>query len=226
MKRSNLVLCAVIMLGLVALWVAAGHFSQASAQGNGDIWTSSADAPAGTPLERYSPPDRPAADVLTEEPESPEALISWRVTGSALKPRENDVSYATNTTGACTYVTAGDEFTVWNIPVQVPQGSVVDTVRMYFDDTSGSNTTGWFTIYDLYGEIVDEWAVSSSGDSGLSFADTDPIDHTVDYSTYSYMVNWRPVVTGSTLQLCGFRVFHDTPFFGTGFLPFFQSDSP
>ena len=37
------------------------------------------------------------------------------------------------------------------------------------------------------------------------------INHTVDYNLYSYLVNWRPVVTGATMQLCGFRVFYTIP---------------
>ena len=226
MKRSNLVLGVVILLGLAAVSVAAGRFSQASAQGAGDIWTSSAEAPAGTPLERFSPADDPAANDLQEDLESPEGAISWRVTGSALKPRENDVSYRVNSTGACSYVTAGDANTVFNIPIYLPQGTVVDTLRMYYDDTSASNTTAWFTVYDLYGLIVQEWPVSSSGDSGQGFADSALIDHTIDYTAYSYMLNWRPIVVGATLQLCGFRVIHNPPFFGTGFLPFFQGDNP
>lgn len=91
---------------------------------------------------------------------------------------------------------------------------------MYYYDTSASNTTGWFTVYDLYGNIVQEWSVSSSGDVGYSFSDSAVIDHTIDHSTYAYLLNWRPNATGSTLQLCGFRVFYTPPPFGLEFIPF------
>jgi hypothetical protein len=90
---------------------------------------------------------------------------------------------------------------------------------MYYYDTSGSNTTGWFTIYDLYGSIVEEWSASSSGNSGNSFNDSAQINHTIDYSVYNYVINWRPNVTGSTIQLCGFRVFYTPPPYGLGFIP-------
>jgi hypothetical protein len=90
---------------------------------------------------------------------------------------------------------------------------------MYYYDTSASNTTGWFTIYDLYGAIVEEWSVSSTLNSGNSFNDSAQIDHTIDYGVYNYVINWRPIASGSTLQLCGFRVFYTPPPYGLGFIP-------
>lgn len=181
-------------------------------------WESSAEPPPGTPIELLSPPDTkaPAAPQVDDQIE---ALFSWRVTGSALKPRENDVNYSIGSSGACTYITSGDSFTVWNTPVILPQGSHVDTMRMYYYDTSNSNSSAWFTVYDLYGSIVEEWSVSSSGNFGNSFNDTTVISHTIDYSVYSYLINWRPNVVGSSLQLCGFRVFYEPPLFGINYIP-------
>jgi len=194
--------------------------SETSSQGQqtaGSLWLSSAEPPPGTSIESLSAPD--VGPSTPREAEETAALISWRVTGSAFKPRENDVSYAVNGNGSCTYVTAGSAFTVWNIPVVLPQGSHIDTLRMYYYDTNASNTTAWFTIYDLYGSIVNEWSVSSSTNAGNSFNDSVQISHTLDYSVYSYMINWRPVVVGSTIQLCGFRIFYTPPPFGLNFLP-------
>ncbi|MDX1436588.1 MAG: hypothetical protein R3335_07255 [Anaerolineales bacterium] len=181
-------------------------------------WTSSAELEEGSQYVIMSPPDGPSKS----GPQADAAeggLTSWRVIGSALRPRENDVSYTINGSGSCSYVTAGDASTVWNTPINLPQGSTVDTLRMYYYDTSASNTTAWFTIYDLYGSIVDEWSVSSSTSGGNSFNDSPQINHVIDYSVYSYLLNWRPIVTGSTLQLCGFRLFYEPPPFGSSFLP-------
>lgn len=214
----------VAILGLVAAAaLSTGWLTTAAAQETADLWLSSADAPAGTPLERYSPPDVPitvVADHVPHSPEAPDALVSWRVAGPTLKPRTNDVSYAVNGSGGCTYVTAGSTFSTWNVQPMLPQGAVVDTLRMYYHDTSASNSVAWFTVYDLYGAIVNEWSVSSSGNFGNSFNDSAPINHVVDYSLYSYALNWRPVVTGSTMQLCGFRIFYTAPPFGLAFLPY------
>lgn len=217
--RPVLIWGAAVIFSLAVILLANGRLSRATAQEAGELWTTSAEAPAGTPPERFSPPDKPAAANLSESPNEANALISWRVTGAALKPRENDVSYGVDGNGSCTYVTAGDAFTVWNIAPDLPQGAVVDTLRMYYNDTSASNFTAWFTIYDLYGTIVDEWSVSSNTNTGNSFNDSAQINHTVDYSVYSYLLNWRPIATGSALQLCGFRIFYTPPPFGLGFLP-------
>lgn len=217
MKRNVMVVLSVFVFGLAAVWLAAGRSTPANAQSEGELWNSSAEPPEGTTLENLSPPDTPTGS-LVEEMEGG-GLVSWRVTGSTLKPRENNVSYSVDSNGSCTYVTAGSNFTVWNLPVQLPNGAEVDTLRMYYYDASGSNTTAWFTIYDLYGAIVNEWSVSSNVSSGYSFNDSSQINHTVDYSIYSYVVNWRPLVTGSTIQLCGFRIFYTPPPYGLGFVP-------
>ncbi len=137
------------------------------------------------------------------------SLVSLRLAGSALRPRENDVSYSVNSSGGCSYATVGDSATVWNTAItELPQGARIDTLRMYYDDTSASNSTAWLTVYDLYGNIVDEYSVSSAGNFGNSFNDSAAINHVVDYSVYSYLLNWRPVVLGASMQLCGFRVFY------------------
>jgi hypothetical protein len=219
MKRHLLLALAVIILGLSSVWLAVGRLAQVNAQERGAPWQTSAEAPAGTPLESFSPADTPAVNNQLEELEGG-GLISWRVVGSALKPRDNDVTYTSNSNGSCIYVTAGDANTVWNTPVSLPNGSVVNTLRMYYYDTSASNSTGWFTVYDLYGAIVQEWSVISTGSNGNSFSDSALIDHTIDYASYSYVLNWRPIVTGSTLQLCGFRIFYTPPPFGLEFIPF------
>ena len=218
MKRNVLVVLSVFVFGLAAVWLAVGRSTPVNAQADNAIWNSSAKAPEGTPPESYSPADDPALPNQEDIIEGG-GLVSWRVTGSALKPRESTVSYSTDANGSCGYVTAGSNFVVWNTPVHLPNGSVIDTLRMYYYDTSGSNTTGWFTIYDLYGSIVEEWSASSSGNSGNSFNDSAQINHTIDYSVYNYVINWRPNVTGSTIQLCGFRVFYTPPPYGLGFIP-------
>ena len=165
---------------------------------------SSADAGVLAPPAALRAPESQPAD-------APLAQAWWRVVGSTLKPRQNDVSYATNGSGGCIYVTAGNASTVWNTPLWIPNGATVQYLRIYVNDTSASDLWGWFTIYDLFGAIVQEWGISSSGTPGETWFDTAAINHVIDYSTYSYVVNMRPVGTGSTLQFCGARVFFTPP---------------
>ena len=122
-------------------------------------------------------------------------------------------AYTTNSNGSCVYVTAGDSNTVWNFPLALPEGSKVEWLRMYYRDADSShNTTGWFTKYDLYGGLVREWAVNSTGSAGDNYSDVliTPTE-TIDYSNFSYVLNWRPNAVTSTLQLCGFRLFYTAP---------------
>ncbi len=144
-----------------------------------------------------------------EAAESPQGeLRSLRIAGSVLRERNSADGTAVNTSGGCIYNSSGSAFGVLNTPVFLPQGTTVNTLRMYYNDTSASDSTGWFTIYDLYGTIVDEFSVSSSGSAGNSFNDSASINHVINYDLYSYVLNWRPAVAGTTMQLCGFRIFY------------------
>ncbi len=210
---------ALLVLAMSSGQSAAPHTAQAVSQDG--LWLSSQDPPEGYPATRLSPPDSvTTSSLLGDETLAPEGgIASFRIAGSTLKPRTSGNTFTVSSGGGCTYHTGGDPANVWNGPLGLPNGSVVDTMRMYYDDTSASNSSSWFTIYDLYGNLVNEWGVSSSGDLGNGFNDTTLIDHTIDYGVYSYVINWRPVVSGQTMQLCGFRIFYTPPPFGLSFLP-------
>jgi len=186
---------------------------------DGASWPSSAPQPEGTTPEQLNQPDpQPGDSPQTSGIESGGGTAYLQIAGSTLRPRSDNVSYTAAGGGGCIYATSGSTSTVWNTPLTLPDGATIDFLRMYFHDTSGSDTYGWFTIYDTYGSLVNEWFISSSGSSGDGFADSDPINHVVDYSTYSYVLNWRPNGTGPTLQLCGFQLFYQPPT-AANFLP-------
>ena len=84
-------------------------------------------------------------------------------------------------------------------------------MRFYFYDGDASDSWAWFTVYDYEGFVEDEWGARSFGNTGSGYVTIEPINHVVDYSTYSYVVNWRPVVPGSTMKVCGFRIWYTTP---------------
>lgn len=157
--------------------------------------------------------DSPLATGQIEETPAAAAPVTYanfRVPGSTLRPRSSGVTFSPSGSGGCIYATSSPS-DVWNTPIYLPQGATVNTLRMYYYDTSASDSNAWFTIYDLYGNIVEEWSVQTSGTFGNSFNDSVAIDHTIDYSVYSYALNWRPAVADSTMQLCGFRLFYTPP---------------
>ena len=222
-QMSKIALAVLLVVGAsILLLTVIAQPPAVVAQNTPELWLTSQDPPEGSSSVLFSPPDMlekslNQPDELLQA-EVHQTLISHRITGSAIRPRASVANFDVNTTGGC--INAVDSpFTVYNTPVWLPQGSTIDTLRMYYYDTSASNSTAWFTVYDLYGVIVQEWAVSSSGNTGNSFNDTAQIGHVVDYSIYSYVINWRPVVAGTTMQLCGFRIFYETPPFGLQFLP-------
>ncbi len=222
-RRVVAILVAAVILAAVGLW-AGGRAGAQDGEGDAGRRVGSGVATDGMAPDRLSPPDSDAARSGSEEdapPVSPDGVVlrDLRLTGSALRPRVSGVGYTWGRGGGCVYTT-DDALAVWNAPLTLPDGAKVNTVRMYYDDRSDLNSTGWFTVYDQFGAVVEEWGMDSSGNSGNGFADTFPvIDHTIDYSRYSYALTWRPLQQGVTMQLCGFRIFYEPPPFGLSFLP-------
>lgn len=226
MKQRQMagILVVIVVLAAAGLWAggragAQGGEDEAGRRHGSDVATE------GIAPERLSPPDSRTAQIGSEEDApllSPDGVVlrDLRLSGSALRPRVSGVGYDWGRGGGCVYTASGDASAVWNAPLTLPEGANVNTVRMYYDDRSDLNSTGWFTVYDQFGALVEEWSMDSSGNSGNGFADTFPvIDHTIDYSRYSYALTWRPLQQGVTMQLCGFRIFYEPPPFGLSFLP-------
>jgi hypothetical protein len=181
MKRKVLTVFVLFILGLTAVFFAVSGSSPVNAQAEGQLWLSSAEPPAGITFENLSPPDGPNA-ANQEDVMEGGGLISWRVTGAALKPRQDNTSYTGDINASCTYVSGGSASTVWNTPIHLLNGSVVDTLRMYYYDPSALHTPAWFPVYDLYGTIVNEGSVSSSISGGNSLKDSAQMTPTIDYS--------------------------------------------
>ncbi|OGO60455.1 MAG: hypothetical protein A2032_01485 [Chloroflexi bacterium RBG_19FT_COMBO_49_13] len=151
-------------------------------------------------------------------PDAPTYNSTLRFVGSTLRPRTNDVNYGVTGGGGCVNVIVGNALSVWNLPLALPSGTQVEWLRMYYYDNDAATTMyGWFTKYDLYGNLVQEWAIPSAT-SGYNYTDVEitPAE-VINYSLYSYVINWRPVGIGTDLRLCGFRLF--TTVWGYNFIP-------
>lgn len=169
-----------------------------------------ADPSSSAPASQAAAPADKAGTPTAEATLNAAAIADLRVTGSAFRPRNSETTYAAAAGGGCMYATASPSY-VWSAPLYLPQGSTVKAVRMYYDDTSATDSRGWFTVYDLYGNLVQEWDVDSVGSVGNGFNDSATIDYVIDYSRYSYTLNWRPNDAGTDMQLCGFRIFYEPP---------------
>lgn len=141
---------AVSVMGFVVPAMAESEVSSASSAGSGPV----PEGLAGT------------VEVEDAAPAASLPLAYLRVAGSVFRPRNSSTGWADSGQGGSIYAASGSSSVVFNAPVFLPQGSIVDHIRMYYYDNSSSDCYGWFTIYDLDGEIVDEWAAVSSGTPG------------------------------------------------------------
>ncbi|KAB2963098.1 MAG: hypothetical protein F9K16_07420 [Thermoanaerobaculia bacterium] len=169
------------------------------------LWAQEGTAPAGTPDSAAAPPElEPAVD-----PDAPLVQRSLRIAGTPFKPRTSGPTQSATSGGGCYYLTGGSAAIWWNTPVYLPDGATAQYLRIYYNDTGAGDVWGYFTVYDLYGSVVQEWGISSSGTPGQGYVDTVLMNHVVDYNSYSYVVNVRLTTSDAAVQFCGVRIFYD-----------------
>lgn len=210
--KKYVTIVAALTLGWLSIVipVSATNRVTASLGDKPPLWSSSAPVPEGAQVE--IPPDRPTTIDGADASPAQSYNAFLRISGAALKPRESDVEWYGAGGGGCIYASSGNLNAVFNTPVYLPQGATVKYMRLYYNDTNAStNSTAWFTVYDLYGQLVLEKSASSTGGSGTGYATTLELTHTVNYESYSYVVNWRPNELGNDMQVCGFRIYYHTP---------------
>jgi hypothetical protein len=155
----------------------------------------------------------PAAPLAVES-----NMSHWSVLGSHLLPRSSGMTYSYGGIG-CLYVTGSTGETRLQAPVVLPDGSIIKSMDVFYNDTSASNLTVWLSTYEPGVNSDDLFIVSSAGNSGLGIASSTEITHTVDNNAQAYSLNysWSGVLNNS-LQICGVRINYIDPFFAS-FLP-------
>lgn len=138
------------------------------------------------------------------------------VAGATLVPRASATDWTYPGAGCISASGAND---VFNIHLGVPNGSRIDYLRIYYYDTSSSNSTAWVTTYNGAGATTDRTSVSSVGNSGYGTQLGPYVGHVVDTANNSYVLNWRSNQTGSTMRLCGLRVAYRIPLDNIAYLP-------
>lgn len=135
----------------------------------------------------------------------------YHVPGAAFRPRDSTVSWASDGSGGCVNLSAGTTYVVFNLQLDIPHGARIDYLRIFYYDTNATSSTAWVTRYDDVGGLQDVTNVSSAGTAGYGTVLSAFVDHIVDSVDYSYVLNWRPNVLGSTMRLCGLRVAYRLP---------------
>jgi hypothetical protein len=130
------------------------------------------------------------------------------VAGSSLRPRDSSSAWRYQGVG-CVYINNGNQ--LMTIDLNIPSGARIDYLRLYYRDTSASNSVAWITTYDGAGAVTDLTNVPSAGNSGYGTTLSPLVSHVVNNASRSYSLNWRADQTGSSMQLCGLRVAYRLP---------------
>ncbi|MCB0241893.1 MAG: hypothetical protein KDI12_00690 [Anaerolineae bacterium] len=142
---------------------------------------------------------------------SPDAWSDFHyiyVAGAALRPRDSSSGWDYSGVG-CVSRASGSE--LLNIHLPIPDGSRIDYLRIYYYDTSGSNSTAWVTNYDSGGNFTDVTTVASSGSGGYGTQLSAYSGHVANTASRSYVLNWSAGTNGSSMRLCGLRVAYRVP---------------
>jgi len=123
------------------------------------------------------------------------------VVGSLLKPTSSNVAFAVSMEGGL--YCAGNVVVLFNTPVNLPQGTLVKSLRMYFYDVDPLHyCEGFFYWSNLNGSSGGYGvAYSPVGALGVGHADSDAINHTIDNTQYSYGLAWRASESDSAYGL-------------------------
>jgi hypothetical protein len=112
--------------------------------------------------------------------------------------------------GACvSAVDTGGQFFTLNL--NLPDGARIDYLRLFYNDTDASNGTANLRKYDGAGGYTEIATVSSTGNAGFGTTLSAYIGHVVNNIDGGYVLNWQPIVTGTSMQLCGLRVAYRLP---------------
>jgi hypothetical protein len=154
------------------------------------------------------PPAAPGVPFDELSPLAPDATaFFYHIPGSTLTPVDSTTKLSYDLMG-CIHATAGATYLL-NAPLEVPNGSRIVLLRLYYDDTSTTQDVyGWITRYNEAGtDFEDLVAVPSNSSSGhgSNFGD---LDHVVNTYSYSYVLVARVNVASTALQVCGLRVMY------------------
>jgi len=160
------------------------------------------------PLTQSAVAQAPAAGTNAEIAATWSGFLYEFVAGSTFRPRASATTWGQRGDGGCVYAVAGAG-EVFNVPLELPQGSRIDYLRLFFYDTSANDSRAWLSYYNGAGGLVDlpsGAGMDSSGSAGYDTTLSAYMGHVVDNSNNAYVLNWRSNVNGNTMALCGMRV--------------------
>lgn len=151
-----------------------------------------------------------AADAGAASDSGPSGSFSYlNISAQSFQPRDDGDGFRVGQPG-CVHLTSGSKY--MEHKVLLPDGAVVQYLRIFYYDTNGQDLAAWLTEYDGTGGFFDVTTVASNGTTGFGSALSPLVGRTVDHYTkaLTIVVNPRPVFDGS-LQFCGARIAYFEP---------------
>ena len=120
------------------------------------------------------------------QPSRPTASY-YNVPGTIFTPTDN-ATILVNDGFGCIHASAGAG-SVLNAPLDIPPGSQIVLMRLYYDDANAGNMRSWITRYNEYGtDYEDLVTVQSSGEAGHG-SNFGNLDHVTDTYNWRYVLN-------------------------------------
>jgi hypothetical protein len=133
----------------------------------------------------------------------------YHIPGSVLTPVDSSTSLVYDYMG-CVHASAGAT-SLLNAPLEIPDGSKIVLLRLYYDDTSADSISSWITRYNEAGTGFEDLVFAGSLGDGGHASSYGNLDHIVDTYNWRYVLNVRLNSASSTLQVCGLRVMYYAP---------------
>ena len=224
MKTIRRSFSIVLVVALVALLLVAGSGMLSKGFAGAGEATESGIKPPETDVERpvYIDGFAPDDNIPGEAANAPGAVFSYKFISSIeLVPRNTANAKAYSGAG-CSYMASGSNPLLVGADVDLPHGSVIKFIRLYYNDTNASAGVDAALTQYSNGTSIKDLAFTGSTiafNTGSGFAVSEEITETVNTATSSYVVYGWPDAAVGTLQFCAIRVAYYAPAFWTSFLP-------
>lgn len=135
-------------------------------------------------------------------------FLNLAATGAEVNTSTDDYIYGSE---GCLYFNTDAGFLDMNL--HLPDGHEILGMRYYFKDGSADSSRAQLYIAPSNGPFSSLIAVESTGNSGTYLSDfnSPATPHFVNNAKNAYVIRFYTSVTGSDQQMCGVRLFMDTP---------------
>jgi hypothetical protein len=165
------------------------------------------------PLQDGNPPES------SKGPEQTLAFDYMHASGYAFKSFIEGTTY-TNSAGGCLYTTAGASYLFSG--VIIPDGSVIEYVRLYYKDTSEANDASLVMYQYGEGSSTNLLSLSTVGSYPGVRTHSESVNILINNAVYGYGFEWAAPGNSDTTQICGYRITYTPPSIFGAALPIIQ----